>query len=249
MNCLSCGRDVTGKKFCPMCGQAVPAIEDNPKAEPKHVPNRKPPKRANNTFIVICIVSTIAVLAICVGAFFAMRAFNQSDLEVPTQSQEPVKTPAEEKEKSETPEISRFSTYDSEYTYKGMEGIHFSSEADGKTFQKLSDAVKTFNNSWVEFVNSGDRKVFGYLKEDTQAYKYAVAYGDKDITEEYILMEVNDVRQDGSTYYVWTHEIIEEHSKDTLKEKVRYEYHWVYKVTYSDGGYYVEDYIRDPAYK
>lgn len=244
MNCPSCGRDVTGKKFCPMCGHAVPPAEDKPKAVCEHSAK----KSTNSTFIIICIISTVAVLAICVGAFFAMRAFNQRDLKAQPKYQEDVKAPVKE-EKPETSEFARLSTYNMEYTYKGMEGIHFSSEADDKTSHRLSDAVKTFNNSWIEFVNNGDRKVFNYLKEGTQAYKYAVAYGDKDITEEYILMEVNDVRQDGSIYYVWTHEIIEEHSEASLKEKVRYEYYWVYKVAYSDGGYYVEDYIRDPAYK
>ncbi len=140
--------------------------------------------------------------------------------------------------------IPRIVTYNSGYTYKRMSDIHSSAFANDAEFITLKNVITDFNNNWINFVNSSDRTVFKYLRNGTKAYDYAIKYGSKGITESYQLMDVNDVRKSDTSYYVWTHEIINEYG---ASEK-RNEYHWVYQIKTDNGGYYVVDYTADPAY-
>ena len=278
MNCPACGRDVTGKKFCPICGRPVeqeakaPVFvqshesKSEPEIQPKiaeqfsyvskpiNLPQKQETENSSKKVLMVIICIVVALAIVFAGALAFLSVYNSGGEDAPQKETvtEDVKPKSQKEEKEQIPaqpDFPRKSTYNSGYTYNNMEEIHSSKETDDAKAFEVKDVVTNFNNSWVEYVNSGDSSVFSYLRADTQAYKYAVAYGAKDIHEEYILMEVNDVREVGDSYYVWTHEIIEETSTANSSESERFEYHWVYKVSYSDGGYYIENYISDPAYK
>ena len=287
MNCPACGRDVTGKKFCPICGRPVEQPEPvsaqapeqdyvpqsaqevkadttprcepiqkndtriKPDQNPFNTPTRQVAQKSSKTSVMVVICIVLALAIVIAGVLLFMSVYNSGGEDAPqgVAETEAVTNKPDEQNENTQPEFPRNSTYSSGYTYNNMQEIHSSKEAEDKEAFEMQDVVTSFNNSWVEYVNSGDTSVFSYLRADTQAYKYAVAYGAKDIHEEYILMEVNDVRKYGDSYYVWTHEIIEEASTVDSTDVKRFEYHWVYKVSYSDGGYYIENYISDPAYK
>ena len=259
MYCPSCGNDVTDKKFCNVCGRPVVQKSGENKSGAAAVPTQpsfevktnRQKSSSKGLIVTICILVVLLIVVSCVQLFGLIRN-PDSDADsrdvVKKEYRKEIKEEPDEEETPEQPEFLRESTYDSGYTYTNMEEIHSSEEAEDEEAFEMQELVTDFNNAWVEYINSGDETVFSYLREDTQAYEYAVAFGDKDICEEYILMEVNDVRQYENCYYVWTHEIIEKTSMDS-SDVEQVEYHWIYKISQSSGGYYIENYISDPAYK
>ena len=229
----------------------APATAPKPKPTPVKVSPRPVSEKPSGkvVMVVICILVAVAIVLAGVLVFLSVYNSGGEDAPIDTPKTEETDNKPDDTEIPEEPEFPRKSSFDSGYVYLNMEEVRSSEEADDSEAFEMQDVVTNFNNSWVEYVNTGDTSVFSYLRANTQAYRYAVAYGAKDIHEEYILMEVNDVRKYGDSYYVWTHEIIEETSTVDSTDVKRFEYHWVYKVSYSNGGYYIENYISDPAYK
>lgn len=158
----------------------------------------------------------------------------------------PAKAAPEQKAEASVPPpaLSRIVTYSPNYTYKRMSDIHSSIEATDTEMRQMSDLIQSFNNSWILYINTGDRSVFSYLREGTEAYNNAVKYSSKNISESYETMDIRDARKAGNEFYVWDYEVINEYS-DTTKRK---EYHWVYRISKDSGGYYIADYTSDPAY-
>ena len=251
MICSSCGKEVTNSNFCPFCGQSMGAnfVAYNEVTSPPPAPSAV--KKGSNTkiFIILsCIMAFVIVVLIGVCGYIMWSDSDEESTERASTSDTDITSAEEETAQEECAPFPRLSTYDSSYTYKRMTDIHNSYQSDDATTYKLEKAVADFNDAWIEYVNHGDDDVFDYLKSGTQAHTYAVSYGKMDIKEEYVLMDVNDVRQYGDTYFVWTHEIIKRTSTTDTTKNENKEYFWVYRISHSGGGYYIEDYISDPAY-
>ncbi len=84
-------------------------------------------------------------------------------------------------------------------------------------------AVKTvigFNSAWVDYLNSGDRKVFDYVVTGSEAEKVLekekLPKDSKAV--QYDILTIGEIRQNGNKFYVWTKEEITIINKDGTKK-------------------------------
>ena len=254
--CANCGRKIAdGVERCFECGgKAIEPTVPSQKADNWNDEERK--SRKLQLIIGGATAAGVLLIAVLIISMILTPADNYelSDLEKPKEVHGAdygngerengyIDTPEEAKE--EEKKIERTVSYAPGYTYKRMSDIHSSKEATDEEFLKMQELITSYNNAWIKYVNSNDNAVFGYLRSGTEAYRNAAKYAQKDITEEYVLMEFCDARKTNACYYVWAHEIIDVYA-DTYQRK---EYHWVYQIKKDNGGYYVADYTADPAYK
>ena len=234
MICKHCGTEIDGRlNFCRNCGKP---IEKAPAPAPKSNNENFTIKRST-AITVIAVIVAVAVIALLL--IFTSKN-DEKAVSIPDQPKEETVRETEPPK----PVFQRFSTFGN-YSYEKMPMIASSFPADDETCFELAGVIDTFNHEWENLVNTGSSAVFYYLRKDTQAYKYAEKYEKTDFTENFNLIDVNDVRYVGNTYFVWVHEIITEHHKSGDKTN---EYHWIYKVGKDSSGYYVENYISDPYY-
>ncbi|MBQ2846445.1 MAG: hypothetical protein IJE75_04825, partial [Firmicutes bacterium] len=64
--------------------------------------------------------------------------------------------------------------------------------------------------------NNGDDTVMGMIGEDMPLYKQTARLKNKKMSGEFKKLEIGEIRQAGSNYYVWVRETI----GDTVTEKV-----------------------------
>lgn len=249
MYCGFCGKYYEDElTVCPHCGKK-PMTAGSAAKEQKGVNSNK--SSGNTVTIIVALaviifVLMIAILPLCIEVLNDRGSKVQIDDYQDPGAVSVYTDVAEEESVSYEETFYRYVTYSSAYTYKNMPEINYSYEASDEDCFELAAFIENYNDKWIEFVNDGNKSIYAYLRPNTQAYKYAVSYGKKDIVEYFEVMEVNDVRKYGDCYYVWTHEVINEYSS---KADRRLEYHWVYKVGKDGSGFYVEDYTKDPHYK
>ena len=252
MVCPKCGKEVTGNRFCTACGHPVGDIQQQTmrNVTVQASPNKDAESKNGNTgmIILVCSLATALLIAVVVCCLLLFGASNDNEQEVlDTEPPASVEVPvAVEEEYVES--FDRFSTYSSSYTYDTMGDIYSSYEVDDGKSNELADFIIDFNDAWIDYVNNGNTAIYRYVRTGTPTYDSVERFGKKNIMEEYILMDVNDVRVCGNYYFVWTHEIIKvtDFNDGSVKNK---EYYWVYRVNESGGAYYVENFISDPAYK
>ena len=76
--------------------------------------------------------------------------------------------------------------------------------------------IIAFESNRVNLRNLGDETVLGMINEDSELYKDTAALKNKKMDGEFTRLEIGEIRQAGSNYYVWVRETI----GDTTKEKV-----------------------------
>lgn len=206
-------------------------------------------KKKGNAAVIVLLSVLIALLTALLTALLVVVLVVNNKEESPADEREK-EIAAEERsavteEAEDVASFEHYSTYNLVYTYTDMPDIYNSTEsADEKCFE-MSDFITDFNNAWIEYVNYGNTGVYSYLRAGTKPYQYAINYGEKNLTEEYQTMAVNDVREYNGSYYVWTYEVINKYYDGKTEQAV---YHWIYKIAKDGGGYYVELYKKDPYY-
>ena len=159
---------------------------------------------------------------------------------IPTASPTPEPTP--------TPLITnRMDLYNPQYTYAFSE-ISYSSRASDTEAELAAACIVEFNEAWTQYMTYRDEKVFDYLDTASSSYQYALKHKNENptLSQQFLMMDIQEVRTYGSFWFVWVHEIIEETIGDEVK---RLEYHWVYKISHSDYGFTVHNFANDPQYK
>jgi hypothetical protein len=102
---------------------------------------------------------------------------------------------------------------------------------DGTTVyfdQAVVGTVIAFDSKWIDFVNNKNQEVLTLTKEDSQAYQNIENFSKAgQIQEEFLLLEIGEIRQSATGFYIWTHESIKviENGKTTIKD-----YKWVYQL-------------------
>ncbi len=94
--------------------------------------------------------------------------------------------------------------------------------------QAIVGTVIAFDSKWIDYVNDKNAAVLDLTKKDSQAYKNVSQFSKSEkIQEEFLLLEIGEIRQTESAFYVWAHESIQiiENGKKTIKE-----YRWVYQL-------------------
>ena len=76
--------------------------------------------------------------------------------------------------------------------------------------------IIAFESNRVNLRNLGDETVLGMINKDSELYKDTAALKNKKMDGEFTRLEIGEIRQAGSNYYVWVRETI----GDTTKEKV-----------------------------
>ncbi len=103
-------------------------------------------------------------------------------------------------------------------------------DANGIIYNFDATAVGTviaFDSRWVEYMNTGDNAVFNFLKTGTGAYEKALAFENPGKTNAtFKLLEIGEIRQGTTGFYVWTHELISiaEDGVETPEENYRIYY-------------------------
>ena len=102
---------------------------------------------------------------------------------------------------------------------------------DGTTVyfdQAVVGTVIAFDSKWIDFVNNKNQEVLTLTKEDSQAYQNIKNFSKAgQIQEEFLLLEIGEIRQSATGFYIWAHESIKviENGKEAIKD-----YRWVYQL-------------------
>lgn len=234
----------------------------NPQPEVNSMGSRK--SNSGDKKIIIIVSIMIALLLVVLGVFMyaltrdgknedneavkVTATVNENDQSEKSEEEDSADESSETAKPEKAPVFARVSTYNPNYTYKRMSDIYSSYQAPDDVSFELKEFTQRYNELWLGWVNNGDREIFSSLRSGTKAYGYAEKFASKTITETYDAFEVRDVRMTSTRFYVWTHEIINEHDyqKNTNTKKDLY---WVYQIGQDMNGYYVIDYTEDPAYK
>ncbi len=107
--------------------------------------------------------------------------------------------------------------------------------------EKVKEAIKNFNNSWISYVNDGDESFFNYVNKDSSAYKNAKKFNSEGLKEEFLSMELSDVNINGNTATITVYEEI----KKTKNEEVKIaKYNWIYTLVKKDEKWLVDSYKK-----
>lgn len=82
--------------------------------------------------------------------------------------------------------------------------------------EQVVGQIIAFESNRVNLRNAGDETVLSMINEDSQLYKETASLKNKKMKGEFTKLEIGEIRQAGSNYYVWVRETIGE----TTKEKV-----------------------------
>ena len=216
--------------FCPNCGRPVPEKSSS----------------KMGSGIIIGILATIAVIATAAAAilFFMPKSEPQPVITpepiVITVTPEPTATPA-------PTAVPRRDLYNPALTYKRLKSVHNSAPVDNSTYEALRTYIFDFNRCCTTYMNYGSNEIFVYLPEGTSAYKSQTSYkkNHPTLTQEYDYIDVVNARYSGNYYYVWVAETITSQENGKTKTATS---HWVYELVGSDGSWYINDYIPDPAF-
>ena len=258
MQCNVCGYELSqNARFCKNCGAVVTQQVYEEKLENsetdftgnEYIAPQDSLERKNKGLVVALIIVS-SVLVVLIFAGILLLAFGNTEKEAETDGmvyeENVIKEEVAEKKVDEEPvSFDRTITYSAAYKYKDMSGIYNSVEASDSEAVELKYFIENYNRCWEEYVNFSNPEIYNYLRKGTVAYRYTSNFDKTGLSEEFELVDVEDVRKSGNTYYVWVHEKIRKIRPDDETVKT---YHWVYKVGKDDGGRYVESYTADPYY-
>lgn len=120
--------------------------------------------------------------------------------------------------------------------------IWIETEQDGVKYydQEIVSTLISFDSRWIDYVNQSDKAVLDLLKAGSRAYQRVSTYSKVGKVEQnFVLLEIGEIRQGDQGFYVWTYEEIEEMQggKKTLKQ-----YHWIYYLEPVEGEIKIADY-------
>lgn len=106
----------------------------------------------------------------------------------------------------------------------------------------VTGTLISFNSKWIDYINGENRQVFEVLKKDSKAHQNAVNFSKiGKIKETFNLMELGEIRQGTSGYYVWVHEEIQIDETGQTKNEA---YNWIYYLEPIDGQMKIVNYYK-----
>ena len=259
--CENCGSKMNiNDKFCSNCGPAKQTINYTDGR------NNKPKSQINITLIVL-LTAIVVLLSVILG--FVLYG-GGSDKDEPSPSPQLTHTP----ESTPTPEPTpaptivvvtpqpvqpqpyvdnkpqyqtRVDLYSPNLTYKRMSGIHNTYLTDDYTYYEIASVIHQFNNDCENYMNDFTSVVPMALRRGSTAYNQQVDYKKKhpNLTQYYENINVINTRQGGGYYYAWVEEtlrVTENGGTKLTKDR------WVYKISNTNGVWYIDDYTRDPSF-
>ena len=121
--------------------------------------------------------------------------------------------------------------------------IWMETEPEGVLYydQSLVSTLVAFDSQWIQYVNDGSKDVINLVKANSRAYDNVTGYSNVGkVNQKFKLLEIGEIRQGETGYYVWTYEEIEQTvgKKTTLKK-----YHWIYYLEPVEGEMRIVDYF------
>jgi len=90
---------------------------------------------------------------------------------------------------------------------------------DEKTIIAATEVIVGYNSSWIDYINEGeDITCFNYLKTDGSAFRAASNFDKLGKTEEFLKLNIGEIRKDANYLYVFTNELIKVTSGSTVTE-------------------------------
>lgn len=80
-----------------------------------------------------------------------------------------------------------------------------------------------YNSQKVNLINNNDTSVLNLMQKGTDLYKEVKKLGDKGRTESFKTLEIGEIRQAGSSFYVWISEKVKDSKNGTTTTKKIYE--------------------------
>ena len=240
MICSRCGNQIApNSQFCPHCGAKVEFGNQN--------------QKSNNSMLAIVIsLSAALVIAAIVIVFLVMKPHNEQAAqpsEIPTAAATavpaaPQQAPAAQAPAQAPQQPVSDGFYNPSLTYKRMPEINQSVPSGTGMNGWAQSVIENFDYECEAYMN-GNGGIPSTLLSGSTAYNQQTAYKQKHptLTQHYTLIDAQNVREYGSYYYIWVHEIINQTENGVGKTD---DSHWVYKVTASG---MIVDYTADPAYK
>ncbi|MBR3934269.1 MAG: hypothetical protein IKJ68_10245 [Clostridia bacterium] len=249
MVCKTCNNQISNNsKLCKYCGTVI-TEHLNHTPDTTYSYNYVHQKRnSSNLIIIITVCICMITLLSAFAAIFMIKAKNSTDSQPETYVKKyeiNTVSSGEENDTEPTREFNRIKTYSPNYVYKSMPDIYSTIAATDAECFEMENYITHYNKLWLNLVNYKDDSILSYVRYGTPPYNDVISYKSKNISEKFEIFDVNDVRKHGDTYYIWVHEKIIEYYPNETKTK---EYHWIYKVSKDNNGYYVENYSRDPHY-
>ena len=108
--------------------------------------------------------------------------------------------------------------------------------------QSVVGTIVKFDSLWIDYVNSGIEEAIAMTKEDTKARENVMGFKrNSDLTEEFLLLEIGEIRQTTNYLYVWTHERIKV-TEDNVS--VTKDYKWIYQLEPVENELKIVNYFR-----
>ena len=108
--------------------------------------------------------------------------------------------------------------------------------------EEILGVLIEFNSSWIDYINTGDADVIKLTKPKSQARKNVETFSKVGkVKQEFLLMEIGEVRQAGDEYFVWVNEEISQ--TDSGKTQVK-KYNYVYSLEKVDGEMLITNYYK-----
>ena len=118
-------------------------------------------------------------------------------------------------------------------------------DKDAKPVYYDQSAVGTiikFDSLWIDYVNTGKEEVVEITKPDTKARENVTQFRrNADLSEEFLLLEIGEIRQSSNYFYLWTHERIQVTSDG---KSVTKDYKWIYQLEPVDQEMKIVNYYR-----
>ena len=90
--------------------------------------------------------------------------------------------------------------------------------------EKVVAGLIEFNSKWIDYINSKNKDVIGLTKAGSQARKNVETFSKVGkVKQEFLRMEIGEIRSNGKEYYAWIYEEISE-EKDGKTQKNIYNY-------------------------
>ncbi len=107
--------------------------------------------------------------------------------------------------------------------------------------ESLVAAVIAFDSQWIDYVNGTNKSVLNLLKPGSKAYENSANYSKVGkIKETFEVLEIGEIRQGASGFYVWVHEeITVTESGKTANKK----YDWIYYLEPVNGKMMIVNYF------
>jgi hypothetical protein len=212
--------------FCSNCGTG------NQQINYQAATNEKSKSPVNITLVVI-LTAFVVLLSVILG-FVIYDGGSEKDEPTPYVNN--------------TPQYqTRVDLYNPNLVYKRMNGIYNTSLTDDYTYYEIASVIYQFDSDCEDYMNGRTNIVPMTLRRGSTAYNQQVDYKKKHptLTQYYENVNVINTRQGGGYYYAWVEETLRVTEKGATKVVTD---RWVYKLSNTNGVWYIDDYTRDPSF-